>query len=361
MTWCAASMTSVSGSAMAETLPGCSCHRGARPPGRRRSLAVASLVSQFLDWFTKFALRQGMPGAKPPLNCWPRLTTHLIAIVYERDAETEARPCGRPSSFRLTVARPLLRFGNLLARHLALDGIAIGDGLTAARVGGRQIRARKIEPHVRGDIVLRHTVADGVEERELVLRLRVVLFGGEAVPLDGFSMVLRHAFALGVHEPEDQLGARIALLGQRPRQLQRSRIPALVIGRIGRARIREREAKHVRRSRHRLPDRLLVDAEHEAQCQTDRGDDDNRRDPHGGPMANHRLALSERLPQGADLLLEGLRFRSFSALCKAKPWRQRHERRPGWKTAQLQTTPAEARHAPPTTTNVPDVCATALI
>ena len=65
-------------------------------------------------------------------------------------------------------------------------------------------------------IVLRHDLADGVHDAEIVLRLGLALLGGHLVPLRRFAKILRHALAFGVHQAEVELGG-----GELRRGLQR--------------------------------------------------------------------------------------------------------------------------------------------
>ena len=53
------------------------------------------------------------------------------------------------------------------------------------------LRSRQVEPHVRLDIILRHALAFGEQESEVVLRAGVALVNGEAVPLHRLSVALR--------------------------------------------------------------------------------------------------------------------------------------------------------------------------
>src|SRR5439155_22457465 len=85
-----------------------------------------------------------------------------------------ARQNGSPLPLRLPFARALLRLGELGRCHLAGDRIAVLDrGGAVARVGGGETRGGEVEPHVRGDDVLRDAYAARVSEPEIVLRRRV--------------------------------------------------------------------------------------------------------------------------------------------------------------------------------------------
>src|SRR5262249_39529038 len=114
---------------------------------------------------------------------------------------------------RLPLARALLRLGELVGRHLARDPVAgLDRGRAVARVVGGKARGGEIEPHMRVDGVLRHALAAGVGEAEIVLRLGVALLGGAAIPARRLGVVLRHAAAFPVHHAEREAGGGIALV-----------------------------------------------------------------------------------------------------------------------------------------------------
>ena len=60
--------------------------------------------------------------------------------------------------------------------------------------------------------VLRHTVAVGIHETEIVLRGGLSLVCRKAEPLDCFLVVSRHALAVGIHEAELQLRFGVSLV-----------------------------------------------------------------------------------------------------------------------------------------------------
>src|SRR6266508_1226466 len=125
-------------------------------------------------------------------------------------------------ALRLPLARAFLRLGELVGGHFAGHGVAgLDRGGAVARVGSGKARGREVEPHVRLDRVLRHALAARVGEAEIVLRLRVALLGGAAIPARRLGKVLRHAAALTVHHPEREAGGGVALLGGELKPLRR--------------------------------------------------------------------------------------------------------------------------------------------
>ena len=60
---------------------------------------------------------------------------------------------------------------------------------------------------------LRHTLPSVVHNAEIVLRARVALVGGEAIPFQRLSVVPRHPMAGSVHDTETVLGASAAFVG----------------------------------------------------------------------------------------------------------------------------------------------------
>src|SRR5262249_54533638 len=123
---------------------------------------------------------------------------------------------------RLPLARALLRLGELVGRHLARDRVAVLDrGGAVARVVGGKARGGEIEPHVRVDGVLRHALAAGVGEAEIVLRLGVALLGGAAIPARRLGVVLRHAAAFADPPPEREARGGFPLVGGEANPLRR--------------------------------------------------------------------------------------------------------------------------------------------
>jgi len=110
----------------------------------------------------------------------------------------------------LTVYEPeFLRFGYLPAAHEPFDRISVRcPGLAAMRRG-------QVKPHVREDVVLRHTLTIGIHGSEFILRRDVTSVRSKAIPFHGFSEVLRHALAFQVHFRETILGEGYALIPQR--------------------------------------------------------------------------------------------------------------------------------------------------
>jgi hypothetical protein len=74
-------------------------------------------------------------------------------------------------------------------------------GAAIARVGQREVRGGRIEPHMRADIVRLAGLALGLEEPEIVLGLRIAKIGGAVKPLRGLGVVLRHASTQVKHDP----------------------------------------------------------------------------------------------------------------------------------------------------------------
>ena len=65
-------------------------------------------------------------------------------------------------------------------------------------------------------IVFGNTVAAGVHDPEVELRIGVALFGGQPVPAHGFGIVLEDAPPAGVHVSEHELRIGETLLGSQP-------------------------------------------------------------------------------------------------------------------------------------------------
>src|SRR5262249_61114504 len=105
---------------------------------------------------------------------------------------------------------------------LARDGSAVlCRGGAVARVVCGKARGGEIEPHMRVDDVLRHALAAGVGEAEIVLRLGVALLGGATIPARGLGVVLGHAAAFAVHHPEREARDGIALVGGEAKPFRR--------------------------------------------------------------------------------------------------------------------------------------------
>jgi len=125
---------------------------------------------------------------------------------------------GSRASFRLPFAGKLLRLRDLLGRHLRGDLIPISFRVSVPSGRGQ------VEPHVRGDIVLRDAKAKNVHEPETGLSVSAALIGRLAIPTRRSRMVLRDAQAVGVLEPELVLSEGVALLGRLAKPTRRTRI-----------------------------------------------------------------------------------------------------------------------------------------
>ena len=66
------------------------------------------------------------------------------------------------------------------------------------------------------DVIGGHAQALVVHQAEQMLRRRVALLGGAAIPVDRHPVILRHAAPVLVHEPEIALRSRIASFGRGP-------------------------------------------------------------------------------------------------------------------------------------------------
>src|SRR5215510_3838739 len=97
---------------------------------------------------------------------------------------SEAAPQNPTALLRAPLARPLLRFGDFVCRHLVCDRIAIADSGAAARIGRREARGSNIEPHIRADVVWcsARRFALGIGKPEIVLGLGVAFVGGALKP-----------------------------------------------------------------------------------------------------------------------------------------------------------------------------------
>src|SRR6266540_361836 len=225
-------------------------------------------------------------------------------------AATGANPTLQPLS-PFPLARPLLRFGDLVGRHLLRHQVAIVDGGAATGgVGRREVRGGKIEPHMRADIVQLPGLALGVGEPEIVLGLGVVLVRSEAKPRHRLAVVLRHAPAAVVEKPEHGLGAGIALGRERTRQPQRGLVVAFLIGGVGGIGVRglSPEADCLRETDGGLLDRLTIDAEREAERQHEDGDGRGDRASEFRPTSGHVRALAQRRLQARHALLQDFGF-----------------------------------------------------
>ena len=95
----------------------------------------------------------------------------MIARKLSTDWETwECIRCFlRPASLRLPLSGQTLRLCDLCRRHLGGNQVAVLAAI------GSPAGTRKIEPHVRQKEVLRHTVAVGIHEPEVVLGVGIAL------------------------------------------------------------------------------------------------------------------------------------------------------------------------------------------
>src|SRR5262249_44748586 len=183
---------------------------------------------------------------------WTRGSSPRVTTRVSSSASTPAR------AFALRRAAP--RTSRLPPRR-GSSPRRYGGG---RRGGGRGRRAGAYPPEPRPRSSSRPPLAARIGEAEIVLRLRVALFGGALIPARGLGEILRHAAAFPVHHPEleagdgvaliggalepggrlgvalrdaaaaviggadDRLGARIAVLGERPRELERLGVIALL-------------------------------------------------------------------------------------------------------------------------------------
>src|SRR5690349_20447922 len=103
----------------------------------------------------------------------------------------------------LPFASKLLRFRDLFWGHLC------GKHVSILFPGLITCRSRQVEPHVRGDHILRNTNALGEHDPEIELSRGKALVGRVAHPGRGGSIVLRNTPAFGVHACEKILGCGV--------------------------------------------------------------------------------------------------------------------------------------------------------
>ena len=111
-----------------------------------------------------------------------------------------------------------LGFGELVRVHLLSGAItAVYRGVPQRTRG---VRRRKVQPHVREHVVLRHGSSIAVHEPEAVACSRQAPPSRPSIPSHSFHVVLRDAEAIAIEEPEVELCHRMPLLR---RQLPPSR------------------------------------------------------------------------------------------------------------------------------------------
>ena len=143
------------------------------------------------------------------------------------------------------LSGPFLCLGDLSLSHEFRDELFALFGVRVV------LCCSNAEPSVRIYCVLGDTVAFGVHEPEIKLRVGEPLFGGEVIPAHRLGVVLGDTFAGGVHDPEIVLRLGEPLFGETPVLSEGSgKVAALICGCSVFNRLRGRRHREHRCERH---------------------------------------------------------------------------------------------------------------